>query len=183
MLGAVLALLLAAPPVAAQLRIGLPTCIADGECQVADLVNVVVYAGQFLQALAGSIALALFIYGGVLFLIAGGRSEYVTKAKTVLTAAVIGLIIVFAAYVIVIFLERALGAKNVRQLPGSTGTGTPQQGASSHCPTYNPESGNRYSCITPASAAERESRIESGECVPDRCVDANDLCCLSGRGN
>ncbi len=182
-LGVVLAIFLTVQPTAAQLKLDLPACIADGECQVADLVNMVVYVGKFLQALAGSIAFALFIYGGVLFLIAGGRSEYVTKAKTVLTAATIGLIIVLAAYVLVIFLERSLGAKNVRQLPGSTGAGTREQGVSVHCPTYDPESGNRYACIAESDPAARQSRIDSGECVPNRCANADDLCCLTGRGN
>jgi cytochrome bd-type quinol oxidase subunit 2 len=43
----------------------------------------------------GLILVVLFIYAGVVWMTANGNEENITKAKTILSAAVIGLIIVF----------------------------------------------------------------------------------------
>jgi hypothetical protein len=51
----------------------------------------------------------MFVYGGISFLIAAGSSEKVTKAKGIITAAVVGLIIVFSSYLIIKFALSALG--------------------------------------------------------------------------
>lgn len=63
--------------------------------------------GQIITAvlsLLGVIFLILTIYGGFLWMTAGGQEEQVTKAKNILTRAVIGLIIVIAAYAITWFV-------------------------------------------------------------------------------
>jgi len=63
-------------------------------------------------SLLGIIFLVLIIYAGFKWMIAMGKEEEVTKAKEVLKAAVIGLVVVMSAYAIAFFvtsqLEKAL---------------------------------------------------------------------------
>lgn len=51
----------------------------------------------------GSVALAVFIYGGVLWLTSGGNETRIKKGKDVILWATLGLVIIFAAYAIVGF--------------------------------------------------------------------------------
>lgn len=62
------------------------------------------------QALAilGIIIVVLIIYGGFLWMTAGGNSENVDKAKKIIINATIGLIIVLAAYSITYFVIQAV---------------------------------------------------------------------------
>lgn len=64
----------------------------------------------FIIGIAGSAALAMFIYGGILWLISGGKTEMIDKGKKAMIYAVIGLVIIFSSYVIVRFLVAAIGA-------------------------------------------------------------------------
>ncbi|MFH1291984.1 MAG: hypothetical protein ABIH87_02195 [bacterium] len=57
---------------------------------------------------AGTIFLALTVYAGILWMTAGGKEEQVEKANKMLYTAVIGLIIVFAAYGITTFVMWAV---------------------------------------------------------------------------
>jgi hypothetical protein len=59
----------------------------------------------------GVIFLILMIYGGFLWMTAKGNEQQVEKAKTLITAAVIGLIIVISAYAISYFVIKNLGDK------------------------------------------------------------------------
>jgi hypothetical protein len=60
--------------------------------------------------LMGIIFLVLAIYGGYTWMMAAGNDEMVAKAKKTITNAIIGLIIVLAAYIIVRFVVAAVGA-------------------------------------------------------------------------
>jgi len=62
-------------------------------------------------ALLGVILLGLILYGGFLWMTAGGNDEQIGKAKKVLVNAVIGLIIILSAYSIVWFIMRMLGVE------------------------------------------------------------------------
>ncbi len=52
----------------------------------------------------GSIALAMFVYGGFTWMLAGGNSEKVQKAKGILAWAALGLTAIFSAYAIISFV-------------------------------------------------------------------------------
>ncbi|MBI4281378.1 hypothetical protein HY625_00995 [Candidatus Uhrbacteria bacterium] len=56
----------------------------------------------------GVIFLILIIYGGVLWMTAGGAEDRITKAKGIITNAVIGLALIFAAYAITAFVTGQL---------------------------------------------------------------------------
>ncbi|OGM00676.1 hypothetical protein A2480_01050 [Candidatus Uhrbacteria bacterium RIFOXYC2_FULL_47_19] len=49
------------------------------------------------------ILLLLMLYSGFLWLTAQGKEEQITKAKNILTAAVIGLIVILSGYAITVF--------------------------------------------------------------------------------
>lgn len=54
---------------------------------------------RILIAFSGTVALAMFVYGGILFLVAGGNETQLAKAKKVLVYAILGIIVIAAAYV------------------------------------------------------------------------------------
>ena len=84
-------------------------CIETGDCSLNNIVQVGVNATQILLGLSGSVALLFFIYGGVTFLISGGSAEKVTKGKTIITNAIIGLVLIFISFTIIQFSMEALG--------------------------------------------------------------------------
>jgi len=72
----------------------------------ADLKETVLNIIQLLLGLMTLIAVALIIYAGFVWLTAAGNEENVEKAKRIISAAVVGLIIVLLAWAIVIFVAR-----------------------------------------------------------------------------
>jgi hypothetical protein len=75
--------------------------VPNGQNSLAGIIQIVISA--FL-GLLGIIFLVLIIYSGFNWMTAGGDEEKVTKAKQTLTQAVIGLIIIIAAYSITYFV-------------------------------------------------------------------------------
>ncbi|MFC1787621.1 hypothetical protein ACFLZY_00140 [Patescibacteria group bacterium] len=59
-------------------------------------------------SLLGIIFLILLIYGGFIYLTAQGDDTKVKKAKSILTTAVIGIVIISAAYAISLFVIKEL---------------------------------------------------------------------------
>ena len=69
------------------------------------------FIGGLLKALLGMLGIAfliLLIYSGILYLVDQGTGEGVKKAKALLKAAIIGMIIIVAAYAITNFVLAAL---------------------------------------------------------------------------
>lgn len=54
--------------------------------------------------LLGTIAVVLMVYAGFLWMTAGGNDDQITKARGIIYAAVIGLIIILSAYAITNFI-------------------------------------------------------------------------------
>lgn len=63
---------------------------------------------QTALGLVGSIALIMFVYGGLTWMLSGGNSEKVTKGKNIIVWAVIGMVVVFTSYMAVSFIIIAL---------------------------------------------------------------------------
>ena len=59
---------------------------------------------QTILSLVGVIFIILIIYGGFLWMTAGGNDQKIEKAKNILTRAIIGLAVVLLAYAISVFL-------------------------------------------------------------------------------
>lgn len=73
----------------------------------ADLKGTVLNVIRWLLGLMTLIAVTLIIYGGFVWLTAAGNEERVEKAKQIISAAVIGLIIILLAWAVVIFVARS----------------------------------------------------------------------------
>ena len=80
-----------------------------GNYEINDFVSLAINVSKWILGMVGSLSLIMFIYGGVMFLISSGGSEQISKAKQIIVAAVIGLIIVFASYLIIQFVLGAMG--------------------------------------------------------------------------
>ncbi|MBU0646450.1 pilin [Patescibacteria group bacterium] len=63
---------------------------------------------QFLLGLSGSLALLMFVWGGVQWMISGGVPDKIKKGKDTLIWATIGLVVIFTAYTLVSTLIKAL---------------------------------------------------------------------------
>lgn len=63
------------------------------------------YIGVFLGIL-GAVAMGFIIYGGVLFAISAGDPEKVTKARSTLTWAVVGILVIASSFAIVVYLNK-----------------------------------------------------------------------------
>ena len=57
-----------------------------------------------IMGIVGSLALAMFIYGGFTWMTAAGASERVQKGKDILIWATVGLIVIFSSYALVYFI-------------------------------------------------------------------------------
>ena len=66
--------------------------------QSADPADIIFTIINVVLAFLGVITLILVIYGGFIWMMAGGNEENITKAKKILRGAVIGLAIVLASY-------------------------------------------------------------------------------------
>jgi hypothetical protein len=82
----------------------------SGSYSLNDLLLIGVNYSNAILGIVGSLALLMFVYGGFMFLISSGNSEKVTKARGIVIAAVVGLAIVFASYLIIQFVMQAFGA-------------------------------------------------------------------------
>ncbi|MFH0951522.1 MAG: hypothetical protein V1765_03565 [bacterium] len=73
-------------------------------------------AGSAVNIVLSAIAilfLLLMIYGGMMWMTAQGNEDQVSRARKLIIAAVIGLIIVVAAFVVTSFLGDALGPQTI----------------------------------------------------------------------
>ncbi|MDO8424544.1 MAG: hypothetical protein Q7S70_01220 [bacterium] len=85
-------------------------------CHTFVLINNIIRLVFF--TLVPSVAVLMFIIGGFYMLTAAGRPEWFNKAKTIITAAVIGLVIMFIALVFLNTLFDTLGVVEWTKLKG-----------------------------------------------------------------
>lgn len=91
----------------------IPDCAFSGQCRnTNDIVDIFIRQGKAIFGLIGMVALAAFVYGGFLMVFSFGSSDKVQQGKDVMVAAVVGIIIVFSAYLIVNFILGALGVSS-----------------------------------------------------------------------
>jgi len=72
----------------------------------ADLKKTVLNILQLVLGLLALVAVVMVIWGGFTWLTSGGNEDKVDQAKKIISAAVIGLIIVLLAWAVVIFVTR-----------------------------------------------------------------------------
>ena len=86
-------------------------CLGDAdvkECNLSSVEKMLGNAAQIILGIAGSLTLLMFIYGGVLFLFAGGAPKNIQKGINVIKLTVIGLAIILLAGVFIKILLRVL---------------------------------------------------------------------------
>ncbi len=91
--------------------------VADDPCMdVSIFVFFLIQLSRYLFGVIGALALVMFVYGGFTLILSQGSSEKVKKGTDILVAAVIGLVIMFGAYMLVSFLGEAVNIKPEFQL-------------------------------------------------------------------
>lgn len=79
----------------------------EGKSDLPDLVSQVV---SVVLSLAGTASVILLIVGGFMWMTSAGNEEKLKKAKGMIQAAIVGLVIVMLAYVVVSFVfEKGIG--------------------------------------------------------------------------
>lgn len=73
------------------------------------LLKFIENAQNIVSILAGAIAIGMLIWGGFIYITAGGNEEKNQKAKTVLTYAIVGIVIILLAKVLITLFIKALG--------------------------------------------------------------------------
>jgi hypothetical protein len=87
----------------------LPTCAFNGTCDnINDLVELFIRFAKSFFGIVGMFAFAFFVYGGFLMITAFGAEDKIKQGKQTLAAAVVGLIIIFSAYILTDFVLDAL---------------------------------------------------------------------------
>ena len=88
-------------------------------CTVCDFFVGIKNIVDFLtEAVAMPVAVIILIYGGVMLLTSGGSEDKIRKGKSALWQAVWGLIIVFAAWLIIDTIIKWLGAGGMGEIQG-----------------------------------------------------------------
>lgn len=83
----------------------------DPRLIVARIINVAL-------GLLGTIAVGLIVYAGFLWMTAAGNDDQITKARGIITAAIIGLLIILSAYAISNYvIKNIYAATNATQYP------------------------------------------------------------------
>lgn len=87
-------------------------------CGIDDFLNQFLILSQYGLGIIGVLALLMFVYAGVQFLTAAGRSAMIDEGKRVLIGTITGLAIALSAYVIINFSVSAITGTttNVREL-------------------------------------------------------------------
>ena len=65
---------------------------------------------SYVLGVVGSLALVMFIYGGITWMLSAGNQEQVTKGKNILIWATLGIVIIFTSYALVKFVINTIGA-------------------------------------------------------------------------
>lgn len=94
----------------------IPKCLFDDvlttECKdIGIFIVLLINFARWTFGILGTFALAYFIYGGFVLIMSQGNTEKVQKGRDIIMAAVIGLFIAFAAYMLIRFLGQAVGVE------------------------------------------------------------------------
>lgn len=110
------------------------SCIEDGSCDLDEGFQVFVDLAQWGLGILGSMALLFFIYGGLIWLTSGGNTTKIDKGRKVMINTLIGIIIVFTAYLSVNFILGGLGKGRYESLNKISAS---QQGSTDECVNKN----------------------------------------------
>lgn len=87
------------------------TCEEGGLCNPLQTDDIITFVGKIIKtalSFIGVLCLCMIIYGGFLWMTSQGSKDQLEKAKGTLTYAILGAVIIFAAYAITFFVIDAL---------------------------------------------------------------------------
>ncbi|PIY97225.1 MAG: hypothetical protein COY66_00555 [Candidatus Kerfeldbacteria bacterium CG_4_10_14_0_8_um_filter_42_10] len=102
----------------------------------ADLLDTVISVLQWILGLLGLVAVIIVLYGGFVWMTAGGNQEKIKKAKKILMNALIGLAIILLSWAIVYFVMGIIN-NSTNPSPASCGSGPPCTSPEICCPGYD----------------------------------------------
>jgi hypothetical protein len=88
-------------PVSASVKLNNPLGTTSVPTLIGQVINAVL-------GIVGSIALIMFIYGGITWMTASGNQQSVEKGKNILMWAALGLAVIFLSYALVTFVIEAI---------------------------------------------------------------------------
>lgn len=99
----------------------LPDCVfntsVEGDCKdVSIFIKLAIDVANVLLSIIGGVALIAFLYGGFVLILSQGAEEKIASGKDAMVAALIGLAVVFGAYLIVNVLSDAVGLSSTFHL-------------------------------------------------------------------
>ncbi|MDD5438553.1 MAG: pilin [Patescibacteria group bacterium] len=145
-------------------------CTKDGNCTIDDIVQQGVNFAKWVMGLAGALFLLVFVYGGAMYAVSFGRSDYITKGKNALVRGAFGVILVMGAWTIVSYVATSLGYTGMA--PTGTNTGTDDACAK--------KAG--YSCMMVTPEQEKSQYLcESKLCMSNK--DPQYKCCVQAPSN
>ncbi len=150
---------------------------AKGNYSLNSIVNLAIDASQWILGIVGSITLLMLVYGGLSFLLSAGDSGKVNQAKKIIGAAAIGLLIVFASYVIVKFSLQALGLNWSGGAIGSKSNSTQVETTTASTTTSGTDScEQKYG----AQGFQCMDKSQGGACKAGLCPGgADNQCCIN----
>lgn len=84
---------------------------SEGDYTLTDIMSTGILVSDLILGLVGSLSLLMFVIGGVTFMVSAGSSDKISKAKNMIVAAVVGLLIVFASHLIIKFTLSSIDSK------------------------------------------------------------------------
>lgn len=146
----------------------------SGDIDKRPLGDVVLAMVNYFIGFLGFIAVVVFVYAGVLWVISGGNDEQITKAKKIMTYASLGLVVVILSFSIVRFITGSAGGGGTCTADSDCQSGyTCENG---FCQSIGPEGGG----TTPTPSACTSS-LDCGPgqycSVVGACVDGASLTC------
>jgi len=82
---------------------------ATGNYKLPDFVEIFVKVSKWVLFISGALSLLAFVVGGFMFIFSAGNKEWVDKGKGAIIASVIGLVVVFTAYMVIDYFLESIG--------------------------------------------------------------------------
>lgn len=162
----------------------LPSCIDSGNCNLNDITSVFGNIARIILGITGSVALLMFIIGGFYWLTAAGVEARVAKGKQIIITSVIGIVIIFGAYIGVQFLTDVIGSEGISKVGSSCGSNKvyAEKDGDIECITECERDHPTWSCqtkteITGRTTEERESQARTLGCETSLCPGATNVVC------
>lgn len=80
-----------------------------GNYSLNDMAGTAAVVAKYILGIVGSLALLALVAGGLMWMLSAGNQEWVTRGKQTIIGAVVGLVIVFASFMIIQLVFTSLG--------------------------------------------------------------------------